>query len=301
MAKMTTRPSFFLLIGILLAVPTLAEDDPIKVFVSIPPQAFFVERIGGPQVEVEVLVPPGQCPETYEIGPVQMAKLAEARLFFAIGVPLEEAILRSLKNSAPRLRVVDTREGIELLELPAAHGHHHEEEEPHPGHSHASGETDPHTWLDPARAKVQAERIRLELCKVDPDRADEYRKNLESLLKDLEAVDRRIADLLSPHRGKAFYVFHPSYGYFGDRYGLKQVAVEAEGKEPSARKLPKVIERARADRAKAVFVQPQFTAAGAAAVAKEIGGELVMLDPLSRDYLRNLEDMAMKVAAALND
>lgn len=264
------------------------EAARISVCVSIPPQAFFVERIGGERVSVVVLVGPGQSPATYEPTPSQIAQLDSADVYFRIGVPFEDALLSRVRSSMPGKNIVDLREGIQLRQISERGGH---------GHSH--GREDPHTWLDPRLAAEQARTIQRELARLDPEGQPQYNAALEVLLEELEAVRRQAAEMLAPVRGRAMVVFHPAFGYFADAYGLEQVAIELEGREPAPRELERVIDDAKWLEARAIFVQPEFATASAEAVAKEIGAEIVRIDPLARDYLDNHLRMAREVAEAL--
>jgi len=262
----------------------------LRVFVSIEPQAFFVEKIGGDRVEVEVLVKAGQSPATFAPTPGQVVRLGAADAFFRVGAPFEDVLLAKLAGTARRLRVVDTRRGIKLRPLDEGA----EDEE---GHAH--GPLDPHIWMSPRLVKIQAATICEELCRLDPADAEWFRKNLAAFSAELDALDARIAKALAPLRGQEVLVFHPAYGYFADAYGLKQVAVEARGKAPGARRLVEIINWARSRGIKVVFVQPQFSQRSARAVAEAIGGIVVTLDPLARDYLANMEALARKVQEAL--
>lgn len=255
----------------------------LSVCVSIPPQAFFVERIGGERVSVEVLVGPGQSPATYEPTPAQMAALDSADVFFRIGVPFEDALMDRISASMPQLRVVDLRERIDL--------------QPIAGHSadHSHGRMDPHTWLDPKLAEVQAQSIHEELVRLDPDSSAVYDTNLAALRTDLMNLDAQIARTLEPVEGREMFVFHPAYGYFARAYGLEQAPIEIEGREPAPRELQEVIELAREEQFRAIFVQPQFSDASARAIADEVDAEIIRLDPLARDYVANLREIARKI------
>lgn len=252
--------------------------------VSILPQAYFVEKVGGSRVDVGILVGAGQDPHTYEVTPRQMARFGSARVYFRVGLPVEDRILRRKDLLPPDLEVVDTRAGVRLL---------------HEGCVGPHGGADPHIWLDPGRVKIQARTIAEALSRAAPAHAEEFRANLEAFLGELEHLDRSLADKLKPFRGAKMYVFHPAFGYFCDAYGLEQVAVEAEGKEPSPRELAGLIERARRDGVKALFVEPQFAAADAKTMAGAIGADLITVDPLPRDYPRELERLAEALADAL--
>jgi zinc transport system substrate-binding protein len=255
----------------------------LRVFVSIPPLQDFVERIGGTRVEVEALVKPGQDPHTYEPTPQQVAGLARSRLFLLAGFPFENALVPRLESTMPQLAIVDTREGIDLLP-----------------ESTADKNMDPHVWMSPKLARRQAENIRDALIRADPGGEAEYRAGFQRFAFELDGLHAELTRALAPLRGRELLVYHPAFGYFAAEYGLKQMAVETGGRQPSARELARLIQLARERRIRVVFVQPQFSQAGARAVAEAIGGAVVPLDDLPRDYLANLRDMSRKVQEALS-
>ncbi len=252
----------------------------LVVFTSIPPLQDFVQRVGGERVRAEALVQPGQEPHTYEPTPRQMAGLARARLFFLSGFPFENALVPRLQSTMPDLEIVDTREGIVLQE----------EEEG----------ADPHVWMSPLLAQRQARTIRDTLVRVDPAGEPSYRANFERFASELQEVHQELGKALAPLAGRELLVYHPAFGYFAAEYGLKQVAVQMGGKEPTARQLAELIRLARERHIRVVFVQPQFSQAGAKAVAEAIDGAVVRLDDLPRDYLANLRDISRKVREALD-
>ena len=316
-----------------------SSSDKLSVFVSIAPQAEFVKRIGGERVSVEVLVPSGQSPATYEPGLQQMATLSEAELYFRIGVPFERGLLPKVERTMPELRIIDTRRGIDLRRMHSephagahdhghagahddghhddhdhghagAHddGHHDDPDHDHAGahddghdaaHDHSHGGSDPHIWLSPRLVQVQARTIADALKQADPAGAAVYEANLQQFIADLEALDAELRQALAPVRGKTLMVFHPSWGYFADAYGLEQHAIELEGKEPSARQLTRIIARAKAEDVRVIFVQPQFSQSSAEAVAGAIDGAVVPIDPLARDYMANLRRVARTIREAL--
>lgn len=288
-------------------VPANAQAKPsgkVKVFVSIVPVAYFVERVGGPFVEVSVLIGPGQEPHSFEVTPRTVAKLAAARVLFILGFPFEESLVKKIGSTFKNLEVVNLQQGIKLRGLTeeeteaeeGGHGHGPGEAKEH---EHEGGAMDRHTWLNPQLAKVQAKTIADTLMRIDPAHKDMYERNLKDFQADLDAVHKQLTKALAPVKGKRFFVFHPAFGYFADAYGLKQVPVELEGKEPTPRQLARLIERAGKDGVKIIFVEPQFSKKTAEALAKNIGGAVVPLDPLAADYLKNLKDMASKLESAL--
>jgi len=278
----------FTLLFLVLPAPAATGEEAVRVFVSVPPQAGLIERLGGKLVEVEVMVPPGRSPATYEPTPRQMARLARARLYVRVGVPFERGFIGGLRKSHPELRIVDQRAGVALLTSDG---------KPLAGKN--TDAADHHVWLDPKRLGRQAANIADGLVAVDPGHAGVYRANLERVQTELRALDARLTLLLAPFRGHELFVFHPAYTYFAASYELEQVAVETGGKEPSARRLAALIDRARRAGARVVFVQPQFSKKSARLVAEAIGGAVVPMDPLARDVIDNLEAMAREVARTL--
>jgi zinc transport system substrate-binding protein len=263
-----------------------SQTQKIKAFVSILPQAYFVERVGGPFVDVKVLVPPGQSPATYEPTPKQMSELGRSQIYFRIGTPFEKSFISKISDISQHLKIIDTTKGIELRRFKQ---------------SGLSQIPDPHIWLDPKLVMIQARTICNALAQLDPVHEEEFKTNLSSFNADLINVDAKIAQTLAPVKGSKFYAFHPAFGYFGDSYGITQVAVEIEGKAPSAKQLTSIIKMAKKDNVKVIFVQMQFAKKGAQTVAEAIGGAVVPIDPLARDYLKNLEDIAENLKKALLD
>ena len=263
--------------------------------VTIPPEAYFVERVGGEHVEVETLVRPGQSPHTFELTPAQVGGLARAKVYFIIGFPSEKVLVDKIAGTNKSLRIVDVSRGVPLRHMSAdeAAGDRDEPE------SHGAGEPDPHTWLNPEFAKIEAGNVCAELKAVDPAHAADYERNLARLAADLDALHARLADTLAPVRGGKVFVFHPAFGYFTDAYGLRQVPVEVEGKSPDPKQVAALLKKARAEGVRVIFVEPQFSPRGAEMIAKEIGGAVVSIDPLARDYITNLETIASRIKEGL--
>ena len=298
---------------LLAALPSAAPAS-VSAFCSIAPQEFFVERVGGDLVSVKVLVGPGQSPHTFEPTPRQMADLAEVDIYFAIGLPFEDRLLGRVEELGSGIQVVDTSEGIPRRRVEDAHRHDEEDgsgDYSEGAHStdHASsahdgergGLPDPHTWLNPRLAKIQARNICGALKELVPEHAAAFETNLSRLLHDLDALDAELTDALGPLAGESIYVFHPAFGYFTDAYGLRQVPIELGGMEPSARELVGLMDHATSEGVRVIFVQPQFSTRSARAIAEEIGGAVVPIDPLSADYMDNLRNIAHEVAHALRD
>jgi len=242
---------------------------------SILPLADFVRQVGGPEVEVELLVPPGASVHTYEPTPAQVEFLARARLLVINGVELEfwaGDVVDAAGNA--ELLVVDTSKGIKIIEEEEAHREGEKE------HEYAGG--NPHIWLNPLNAVIQMEHIRDALIHVDPEHKELYTQNAARFRSELKALDEEIRAEVSTWRGREFVAFHSAYIYFARRYGLKQVAVieEFPGKEPNPQQLAHIIEETRELEAKAIFSEPQLPAKAAHTIAEEAGKTVVTLDPL---------------------
>ena len=268
--------------------PADAESGKVRAFVSILPQAYFVERIGGDAVDVEVLVGPGRSPATYEPTPKQMTALGGARVYFRVGTPFEKGFIDKVRSTFQELMIIDTRKGVPLRHFQQGHDHGEDTHAP-----------DPHIWLDPKRVKIQAATICKALSRIAPRKTGVFADNLRAFQDDLNRLDRKIAEILSPLKGSRFYVFHPAFGYFGESYGLTQVAVEIAGKSPSPKQLSRLIKKAREDRVRVIFVQPQYSKRNAETIARAIGGAVVPMNPLPGDYLKSMEAMAQALRKGL--
>ncbi|MEA2063584.1 MAG: zinc ABC transporter substrate-binding protein, partial [Gemmatimonadota bacterium] len=245
---------------------------------------------------VDVLLGPGRSPATYEPGPRQMSRMDRAEVFFGIGVPFEKPLIENISRIHGHLKIIDTSQGIKLRRIEVFYSAYSAAPESS-RHIRKSGAPDPHIWLDPKLVKVQAATICRELCRLDPEGTEQYRKNLELFTVRLDSLDALITAMFAPYRDRErkFFVYHPSLGYFADSYGLVQVPVEAEGKQPSARQLAGLIGRLERMQIKAVFVQPQFSEIVARALERTLGARVITFDPLSRDYFSNLEEIAGKL------
>ncbi|MBF0546083.1 MAG: zinc ABC transporter substrate-binding protein [Candidatus Riflebacteria bacterium] len=288
---------------------TASEEKPM-VFVSILPQKYFVDRIVGDKIAVEVMVGSGQSPHTFEPMPRQLSLLAKASLYFGVGIPFEKAIVEKVKSGF-KVKVVDTSEGIKFRKDECSDHDHESSQGDHktdapegPNTQNNSGSTsenpgadnrDPHHWLDPQNAKLISQNIFRELVQFFPDFSDEFKKNYDLLLVDLDKLDSDLKNSLTQVKGNSFLVFHPAYGYFAEKYGLKQLPVESEGKEPSPRQLAELIRKAKFQKIKVVFVQPQFAPKAAETLANEIGATITNMDPLAYNYLENMREIAKKI------
>ena len=259
-----------------------AADGNLRVTVSIVPQQYFVNRIGGDLVDVTVMVEPGQSPATYEPKAEQMVALTNSDAYISIGVPFESSWLEKIQAANEDMLMVDTTQGIDR-------------------HENSSGGFDPHIWLSPSLVKIQSETIYAALAELDPDHADDYKANLDEFIEDIDALDQKIRTALENVEMTKFIVFHPAWGYFATDYGLEQISIEVGGQEPSAQELAELITLAETENIKVIFVQPEFSQEDAKTIAAEIGGEVLPISPLNADWLENLNLVANTFASVLND
>lgn len=301
------------LIPVVFALVTLSASgyasDRISVFVSIVPQKYFLQQIGKGLVQVHVMVQPGASPATYEPKPQQMADLSKAKAYFAIGVPFEDAWLNKIAAANPEMKVVHTDQRIEKLPMathlrddevgPKANSARHGQADRHEAAESHHGGLDPHIWLSPPLVKIQALTILSALKTIDPVHQDVYETNYRRFIAAVDRLDSRLRKLFADRQGLRFMVFHPSWGYFAHAYGIVQVPIEIEGKEPKPAQLQQLIQQARKTAIKVVFVQPQFSARSAELVAREIGGQVAFADPLAEDWMANLRQVAEKFKVAL--
>jgi zinc transport system substrate-binding protein len=251
----------------------------LTVAATIFPLADIARAVGGSQVEVFTLLPPGASPHTFEATPQQGRQLSEADIFLEIGAGLDSWAGRLAQAANPDLRLVTVTEGMDLLPAsPGEHEHEHEEE--------ILG--DPHIWLDPVLVeKVIAPMVCRELMESLPDQEDYFREKLREYQRELARLDREIKEAVGGFRQKKFISFHATWGYFARRYGLEERAsvVEYPGKEPSARWLAALSRQIKEEGIQAVFIEPQFNPRPAELLAEETGSRVYILDPIGGEGL----------------
>jgi zinc transport system substrate-binding protein len=279
---------FFLLFSACLLSAEIGAAAALEVFVSIPPQAFLAERLGGSSTTVTALADKGQDPHTFTPSPRQISALGKADIYFTIGIPFEKWIVEKIRARNANIRIIDSIAGIPKRKM--------EDHDNHEGHdNNHAGEPDPHVWLSPPLLKIIAGNMVEALIAADPGQEDFYRSNYQTLMADLDQLHRRVGEQLAPCRGETVFVYHPAFGYLTDTYGLVQESVEIAGKSPTARELAGLISRAQQEKVRIIFVQPQFDRKAALAVAAAIDGAVVPLDSLARNLLQSIEHMAAEI------
>ena len=259
-------------------------EQKLTVAVTIVPEKTFVEAICGDAVDVVVMVPPGNSPANYEPTPKEMEKFNKAKLYFAVGVPTEAATILPKAVQLEKLKLVKLQE---------------ETKKEYPDVVLPNGKRDPHIWLSPKRAKVMVDIIAKEMGKIDAANKEKYEKNAQAYKVKLDLVDQELQKAFAQTKTKKFIVFHPAFGYLAADYGLEMIALEENGKEATPKRLQDVISLAKKEEIKAVFYQAEIASKQSEALAREIGGKTVQLEPLAADYIGNLRKMAKLMGEAL--
>ncbi len=284
-----------------------AEDtgeQKIGVVVSILPQAEFAERVGGDRVMVTVMIPPGGNPHTYELTPRQLEEVSRAKIYAKVGSGIEFELVWTDKiiSVNSEMLVVDCSRGIDLIE--SADNSEHEDENGELNEEEFTGERtyhnyNPHVWLSPANAKIMVENIYSGLIEVDPDGRNSYYENKVDFQNELDELDNEIRKILSGKKNRKILVYHPAWTYFARDYHLEQIIIEKEGKEPTAEGIRNLISQAKLYNIKLIFASPELSVKSAETIAREIGGSVVLISPLEKDYLANMRKAAEAFGQAL--
>ncbi|HEG4921638.1 TPA: zinc ABC transporter substrate-binding protein [Campylobacter coli] len=267
--------------------------------VSIPPQAFFVEKIAKDSVEINILIPPNSDEHTMEFKPQALKKLEQSEIYFLADLELEKILEKKFKSVLKNVKIVNINEGIHLLE--GGHDHEHEHDHDHDRH-HAEEHdehNDPHVWLDPILVKKLAQNITQALVQSFPNNKEFYEANLANFLKELDQMDTQIAEKLKNIKRNEFIVYHPSWAYLAKRYNLVQIPVEIDGKEPKSKDLQNLIKLAKEKDIRVIFVQSGFPENSAKVLAKELNAQIVSINHLARNWDEELLKSIQALSSAL--
>lgn len=294
--------------GCIRVTDTDINNDKIRVIVSIPPQAEFVEKIGGDKVVVTVMVPPGANPHTYEPTPVQLEEVSKAQIYARVGsagpgsgIEFELAWMDKIININEKMLVVDCSGGVKFVAVNYEDGEpveYNGYDENNKNANRPEG-IDPHIWLSPSNAKIMSENIYDGLVRVDPENQKYYKLNLDNYLAELEELNEEISRMFMGKENKIIIVYHPTWTYFTSDYGIRQIAIEEEGKEPTAEGIKALIDKAKQYNIKVIFASPEFSTKSAEAVAGEIGGSIVLVSSLKKNYVENMREAARAFAGSM--
>ncbi len=284
---MSTLFRVFLVVFAMLSIEAHADDRSHSVLVSVAPYEFIVKKIVGDTQKVILFVPSGSSPHYFEPNAKQVLAAGNSDIWFLIGESFESNALPSIRQHNPKLKTVDLREGINLIYESCCQCAEH-------------GDPDPHIWMSPRETEKQAKIITQALISIYPEHQQLYEQNLSQLLQELDSLDKNTTTMLAPYKGRAIMVSHPAYAYFCRDYDLKQIPIEFEGKDPSPKQLIRILEEARAAKITIIFIQAQHSSKGARLIAKEIGAKIESIDPLSENYIENIQEISKKFFNSFN-
>lgn len=278
--------TFLLLLSFSFYSCKTKNTDTRIVSVSILPQKYFTERIAGDYVKVNVMIPPGMSPATCDLITEQLKQLYDSDICFTIGyLPFEVTHLNPVLKNRKDIRVVNHSENMKLLT--GSCGHHHEGEE---GDMHEGG-VDPHIWVSPRNARQMALTMLDALSEQYPEQKEQFEINCRELVAEIDSIGEEASRILSGKQHKSFLIYHPALTYFADDYGMEQISIEDEGKEPNPAHLKKIIDTAKEKDIHIIFIQNQFDVNNAHSIAKEIGATVIQIDPLNENWTAEMKQL----------
>jgi len=255
--------------------------------VSILPQKYFLEKIAGDLFTIRVMIPPGASPATYDPSPKQVMDLARSAIYFEIGhLVFEETGINNRKRDFENVIFVNTSKGLNLLKSGDEGGDHHHN-------------IDPHVWMSPKNVRSMAETMTNTLVDKFPEEGDLFKTNLNLFNQELDSMDQWIRHVFSGIQNRSFIIYHPALTYYAKDYGLDQIPMEWEGKEPSPSYLKELVKTAATSNIRAILIQQQFNTSEAETLAAETGSEIIPIDPLSYNWEKEIKHITTELARAL--
>ncbi len=258
-----------------------------QISVSIIPQKFFVHQIAGDTLNVNVMIPPGGSPATYEPTPKQMQSLSQSTIYFRVGpLGFEKAWIDKFASVNPAMKIINTSVGLDLVadeEFDLHKDHNHTQD-----HDHSHEGYNPHIWLSPTLVKHQADIMYNALAEQYPSKKEAMHNNLTRFKQKCDSVESILKNNFESRKGYTFIVYHPVWTYLAKDLGLKQVSIEHNGKEATADKLKQIIDFAKTNDIHTIFVQQEFSGAQAKTIAKEIDGKAMPLNPLAYEWFESM-------------
>lgn len=271
------------------------------VSVSILPQKYLVERIAGDYLQVNVMVPPGMNPTTCDLNTQQLKKLYDSDICFTIGyLPFETTHLYPVLKNRQDIRLVNHSKGLDLIAGSCGHSHSHEGPEAHKTRGAYEGGVDPHIWLSPRYVKIMADTILKVLSEQYPEAKEQFQTHYSELVADIERVAEEAGKTIGPKQHKTFLIYHPALTYLARDYGMEQISLEDEGKEPQPAHLKQIIGTIREKEIPVIFIQKQFDETNAQSIARETGITIVPIDPLNENWLEEMNRLIRIFETRLN-
>lgn len=269
------------------------------VTVSLLPQKYWVDRLAGNLIETNAMLVDGADHSTYEPTAEQMRKISQSAIYFRIGnIDFENAWVPRFKSSNPNLNIIDLSENLDLSGVETFQCRHHTDTVCADSH-HSEHRCDPHTWMSPLLVRRMVSTISNELCKILPEETATIRKNEATLHADIDSLDNYINNKFVASKNRKFLLFHPALTWYAQRYGLEQLVVEVDGKEPSASKLREIIEEVRSENIKVVLIQNEFPFERATVIAQETNAEIAQIKPLDYNWLTIMYEITDIIDKAL--
>lgn len=274
---------FFLFVLIFVSCRNRPVNEQI-ISVTIEPQRYFAEKIGGGRFKINTVVPAGQSPETYDPAPQQMIEIGKSLAYLQIGpVGFELAWMDNIKKNNPGIAFFDLSEGMRFIEETEHHGHHHEPQ-------------DPHIWSSIHGTRVMVKNMLDAFIALDGEHTDYYRQNYAELMKEIDRTEEQILQLLKPVLSRAFIIYHPALTYFAEEFNLQQLCIETDGKEPTPVQLKELVDMARLYNVQVIFIQKEFDRKNTELIAKETGCRLVTINPLAYNWDKEMIHIAKALA-----
>lgn len=251
----------------------VTQGEQVNVVVSTAPQKEFAKEILGKRGKVTVMVPEGKSPHSYEPPAQKMQEIAKADIYFKVGsgIYFEKRYMKKIRDVNPKLNIVNGAKGIRILER------------------------DKHIWMAPRNTTRMVKNLLKKVVEINRQHGNYYRQNAKEYISELNKVHQKLKKQFKPFQGKEFLIYHPSLAYFANSYGIKQIPIQKQGKTPGTKELNRLIEKAKNKGIKTIFISPQFDKSNAKIIAKNIDGDLVMVNALASDYLMNLKKIARKL------
>jgi zinc transport system substrate-binding protein len=266
------------------------QEDKRIISVSILPQKYFVETIAGDEFDVNVMLPPGTSPASYDPTPKQLRDISKSGIYLKMGhLGFEDAWMDAIQKNHRDLKITDLSAGIDLIQ--GAHQEEGMKEHEDHGHDHDHGGIDPHIWMSPKQALRIAENTANAIIRYEPACKDLIRSNLDSLKNIILNLDREMTEAVQKLTNRKFIIYHPALTYLARDYGLEQLSMEFEGKEPTVANMKNLVDRAKSENIKVVFIQKEFDQERARQISKDIGAKLIQIDPLAEDWAKQMKQV----------
>lgn len=267
--------TFIICALLIVGCTTKSDSDKKTIFVTITPMQSIIEEITAGDFDIEVIVPKGASPETFEPTPKQVTSFSDAEFIFSTGIiDFEQSLVERISGDA---EVVNLSNGIELIAGSCSHGNHQ--------HKHG---VDPHIWTSPRALRTMVTNAHKAIMAHYPDSV-KYTEATGRLLERINKLDNYCATRIKAESVEAMMIYHPAYTYYARDYGIEQIAIEHDGKEPSLRQTTALIEKAKEHGVKAILRQPQYSEDKVRAIANDAGAEIITTDPLAEDILGEIE------------